>query len=84
MSQANTLSTPANHVVTVQQTSKRVKLHMLLSTITIFLGIGLMFTGTYDSGVGAGGLGPALGLVMIIVGLVWKVAARIMRWWHHE
>ena len=63
--------------VTVEATAKRFKRPMMLATVIMGLGFGLLVTGGDSMGqVGAGG-------GIILLGLIIYGAARFGGWWHH-
>jgi len=69
-------------LLTIQETSKKFKLHSLLATIMIIIGI----IGVYGSIDTAGGNAPPsswFGL-MVFVGLLWLGVTRFRVWWHHK
>ena len=63
-------------VQTIEQTSKRYKLHQLLSVLLIIVGVVVIFTG------GSGGE-ATFGVLAIVVGLIWYITNRFATWWHH-
>lgn len=66
------------NLTTTQLTSKRLKLHMLLSGILTLIGIFILYR---HSG---GGLGyTPLQITPFVVGIIWFAVARIRAWWHH-
>lgn len=71
-------------VVTVEQTSKRLKLHELWSVIAILLGGIIVVASSFvarreDSG----WAGVLIGIVVFLAGFVWYIVTRIRRWWKH-
>ena len=69
-------------LTTIQATSKKLKLHILLSVILLIVGIIWLMVVSYgiEQGVESGII-PAL---MIFVGLVWFIVTRFRIWWHHK
>jgi len=68
-------------IQTVEQTSKRYKLHQLLSSLLIIGSIVVMIAGSSGNEPSSGGL--AFGVLGLLVGLIWFIIARFMTWWHH-
>ena len=66
-------------VQTIEQTSKQIKLQILLSTLILLIGV-VMFV----FGAGTNESGPAgFGGLLAVVGLVWLIITYFRRWWHH-
>ena len=66
------------HLVTTQETSKRLKLHLLISGF--IFGVGAIWTFSQDSSLGYSGT-PVL---IMLGGLAWQIHARFRIWWHHK
>jgi len=68
---------------TIQQTSKHLKVHVIISSLMFWIGIIWFFVaaGSGDGEQMAAGVG---GLLLFLVGLVWLVATKIRIWWHHK
>lgn len=64
-------------LTTTQSTSKRLKMHSLLSGLSFIIGM-LMAMGSPP-----GSNGAAMGVFICLVGLVWFMVTRIRIWWHH-
>ena len=65
---------------TVQETSKRLKLHQLLSIAALVIGAVWMFAGMGDEASEPSG-GAAL---LATAGLIWYIVTRFRIWWHHK
>ena len=67
-------------VVTVEKTAKRFKLAKLLSALMMIVGIILAIVNndTPDSS------GFIIGVILIPLGLVWRILTGIRIWWHHS
>jgi len=72
-------------VTTVQETSKKLKLHTLGSVILILFGViwVIAATSAVEHG-GDPGIGVSLAPFLIFAGFVWFIATRIRIWWHHK
>ena len=57
---------------TIQQARKKWKLHQII-------GVGLLLVGLVIALPDQGGF---VGPLMLLVGIVWYIAARVMTWWH--
>lgn len=74
---AENISTKSN-LVTVQKTSKTLKIHSLLSGLCLLLGVVMtMVTLKSDS---PSGLAPLL----MFGGGIWFIVTRVRIWWHHK
>jgi uncharacterized membrane protein YvbJ len=73
------ISTP---LATIQQTSKRLKLHSLFSSITLCIGLVWLIAGI--AGGEAGASPSPVAIILLLVGIVWYIATRFRIWWHHE
>lgn len=63
--------------VTTQATGRQIKAHQLIGAVVTIVGIVMAIAGNSESGVaGFGGL-------LILVGLIWFIAARFMGWWRY-
>ena len=69
-------------LTTIQETSKRLKLHTIGSAILLIVGLLMLLSqpATTEQG-GQPSLWPGL---MVFVGLVWYVVTRFRIWWHHK
>lgn len=63
-------------VVTIQGTSKRLKGQLLLAVALGVAGIFMFYGGDRDS--------SGFGLILLLVGSIWGLIARLRIWWHHE
>lgn len=71
-------ATGAN-ITTVQETSKRLKLHMLISVLMICVGV--VWSMPVAQGPAGSTAWPGL---LLAAGLIWYVVSRIRVWWHHK
>lgn len=72
-------------VTTVQETGKRLKVHIMLSLAIFFIGIisaAVSFSAAQNNA-GEIEASPYPGL-MIFVGAIWYVITRFRIWWHHK
>jgi uncharacterized membrane protein YvbJ len=65
-------------LTTTQQTSKQLKLHMLLASLCFWVGlVWLIFSSTADA--------PSfVAIILLLVGIVWYISTRSRIWWHHK
>jgi len=68
----------ARGIVTTQETAKGFKMHILISTLFILVGI------VWAIGAGVNSTNPVIPVVLIFAGLVWFLATRFRIWWHHK
>jgi uncharacterized membrane protein YvbJ len=61
-------------VITTQATSKKFKGQQLLAAVLCCLGLIIQMVGGADTYWGA---------IVLLVGLVWFIVARVGAWWHH-
>jgi hypothetical protein len=72
---------PMKRPTTIEATGKKWKATQLLSALLVIVGFiifGIIITGE------PGGAPPALGLLLVFVGLIGYVARKIGAWWHHR
>lgn len=74
---ATTDENPTN-ATTVEQTSKRLKLHQMISVLMIIIG-GVWLWTDMDTG-GDGGVGA----LILLAGIIWYAVTRFRIWWHHK
>ena len=72
---------------TIQQTSKRLKAHILISAV-LFWG-GLVWMIVVMRSASSGGVPPSpvvtmLAILMMVAGLVWYAVTKLRVWWHHK
>lgn len=60
-----------DNYTTIQATSKKYKAHMLLGGAVFVVGVFMSFSG------------QPLGALILLIGLVWFVAARALAWWNN-
>lgn len=72
-------------LTTTQETSKKFKLHSLISLLSIFLGFALSMILMGEPGEKTEpsmmGLIPG---IMIIGGIIWFIVTKFRIWWHHK
>ena len=69
-------------IQTVEQTSKKYKLHQLLSSL-LSIGSFVVVIVFHSGDKSNAGVVAALGTLTLLVGLIWFISARFMAWWHH-
>ena len=69
-------------VQTVELTSKKLKMQVLLSIVLAVVGI-MVVVGSSSSESGSAG-GATTGAFMIIAGIIWFITTRARIWWHHK
>lgn len=64
-------------IITIQQTSKKIKLNILMSTLIFIVSslIGFVSIGNDKN--------PSFWFFIAIVSLVWLIISSIKRWWYH-
>jgi len=68
-------------LTTVQKTSKKLKAHIMFSSIIIWTGLFWAIMDISNAKQGEESLFPWL---MVVVGFVWHAFTRFRVWWHHE
>jgi endogenous inhibitor of DNA gyrase (YacG/DUF329 family) len=69
-------------VSTIQETSKRLKIHIIGSSLFWWAGVILVvisFNATTDSST----MG-VVGLLLLLVGTIWHIITKLRVWWHHK
>ena len=66
---------------TIQQPSKKWKVHQLIGALLVIVGILWAIVGVKYPQTTNGTLGSAL---MIGLGLIWLIVARVLASWHHD
>ena len=69
-------------LTTVQETSKKLKVHIIFSSIIFWVGVVWFFVGI--NAAEEGGAQPIFPGILVFIGLVWYVATRLRIWWHHK
>ncbi|HQF85415.1 MAG TPA: hypothetical protein PLX58_10620 [Smithellaceae bacterium] len=64
-------------IQTVEQTSKRYKLHKLLSVLLIIISFVIIISSNGSTS------GLHVGIIGVIVGLIWYIFTSFVSWWHH-
>jgi len=64
---------------TIQETSKRLKVHIIISSVLFWIGItGVIIVLTAKSGT------PTISATLMSIGIVWYFITRFRIWWHHK
>ena len=72
---------------TIQQTSKRLKMQILISAALFWGGIVWMIvvaSSASRAGVPPSRVATVIATLMILAGLVWYVVTKLRVWWHHK
>ena len=70
-------------IKTIQETSKKLKLQILISSVIFWVGIVWLFievNKTIDSGAAPSQI-PSF---LLLIGMVWYITTRVRIWWHHR
>ncbi len=68
---------------TIEQTAKKYKLQIVLSSLVIVLGLALLIV-TAASNLGNFGFYvTALSVVIMLSGIIWLAIVKFLTWWHH-
>ncbi len=67
-------------LTTVQETSKKFKLQILLAALAFWGGLVFLFQGN-DTAEGAANIWP---MIAMLFGLIWYIATKFRVWWHHK
>lgn len=66
-------------LTTVQETSKKLKLHIIIASVVFWAGV-LWAIVEFQADESPG----FAWLVLVLIGLVWYIATRARIWWHHK
>jgi uncharacterized membrane protein YvbJ len=66
-------------LTTVQETSKKLKLHILMSVLAIVIGVVLAIGDSYSDE-----SNPLLFILFLTGGFLWYGVTRFRIWWHHK
>ena len=80
MRETNAVGTP---LTTIQQTSKKLKVHYLISVSLIIIGLMWIFISASAEGSGQQ-QNWMVPVSMTFVGLFWSIVTKIRAWWHHK
>ena len=83
MAGGGTTNAQGGRVQTIERTGKRFKLQQLLCGFLLLSAIALFVFGCAHGGEG-GMLAIAMGVLLLIVGVLWAVLIRFLIWWHHS
>ncbi len=69
-------------LTTIQETGKKLKIHSLLSSLLVIVGVlwAIVVISGKEQGVGV----SLIPMIMFIIGFVWLVITRFRIWWHHK
>lgn len=70
-------------VQTTERTSKRLKLHALLSAVLCGVSMVVLIAGWPEPGTRGAVPMVAIGMLTMLVGLIWFIVTRIRMWWNH-
>ena len=82
ISTAKDVASAGTPLATIQETSKKLKFHIIISAILFWGGLIMLF-GNIDS-VKAGESMSLLPSFAMMAGLIWYFVTRIRIWWHHK
>ncbi len=72
-------------LTTVQETSKKLKLHIIIASILFWVGVVWLFVGINAAEQGGEQSEQfVISILLLFVGLVWYVVTRFRIWWHHK
>jgi FtsH-binding integral membrane protein len=72
--------------VTTEATRKFIKVQRLIALVVMFVGMGLMMFGASKGNTperAAGAAVAAVGFLLLMLGISWRVVLRVLQWWHH-
>jgi len=67
---------------TIQQTSKRLKVHIIFSSL--FFWIGTIWLIASCSAQGENPNPSGVGITLVMVGVIWFLVTKFRIWWHHK
>lgn len=70
------------HLTTIQGTSKKLKMHTLLSGLLFVMGLVFMFS--MPEAATAEESPTPIPVLMVVAGLAWWLVTRFRIWWHHK
>jgi uncharacterized membrane protein YvbJ len=71
-------------LTTVQETSKKLKLHIIIASVIFWAAVLWIIVIWEDVMTGEGARSASVPFIMALVGLVWYIATRARIWWHHK
>lgn len=83
IAEARQAQAAGSQLTTTQETSKKLKLHTLISVGLIVVGLMVLALSASNARIN-GGEPSQFPALMIVVGLVWYIATRFRIWWHHK
>ena len=69
-------------LTTIQETSKKFKIHSLLSSLLVIIGV--LLVAVPISGLQEREEFFAIPIILILIGLFWLIITRFRIWWHHK
>jgi hypothetical protein len=69
-------------LTTIQETSKKFKIHTIISVLAIIIGV-VWLVGVPNAAE-QGGESSFIAPLLIFAGLVWFIVTKIRIWWHHK
>ena len=70
-------------LTTVQETSKKLKIQIVIASIIFWIGVVWLIGGVVSANQGGGEPSSMAGL-LLFVGIVWYMVTRFRIWWHHK
>ena len=68
-------------LLTIQETSKKLKMQIIISSIMFWVGLFMAFS--YAQAIGEDS-SPTIPAFMMLIGLIWYLITRFRIWWHHK
>ena len=68
------------NTITIQETSKKLKVHILISAFIFWIGVGLMIGGVniLDTNI------VIFSILIIAIGFIYYIVTKIRIWWNHK
>lgn len=82
ISTANDTQAIGTSLTTIQETSKRLKMHTIGSVLLVIVGVvwGIGEFGAVESGSEPSGIS----ILIFLAGMIWYAVTRFRIWWHHK
>ncbi len=71
-------------LTTVQETSKKLKMHIIIASVVFWAGVLWIVVIWEDLTTDVGAPGASIPIIMTLVGLVWYIVTRARIWWYHR
>ena len=85
ISTAREVSATGSPLQTIQETSKRLKLHVLIGTVLfLFSLISLLWLANISDDTETTGYYAVLAMLGVLVGGIWVLITKVRIWWHHK